>query len=177
MGIGLKSIKNDEKLTVPYFIKPLILLYCYGLGLLYKKENIMSQLEEGIVIATNGDIATVRTSKHGDCENCGACAGDNASTVETYNSVGAVVGQKVAFEIKDENMMKATFIVAVLPLLAAAVGAIGGYMLAGKIGLNSTLVSVIGGILLFALSLVFVKYTDNKAKKIKNLPVIIRIVD
>lgn len=137
----------------------------------------MNQLEEGIVIEINGDIATIQTAKHGDCKNCGACPGENAVILEAYNQIGAVKGQLVAFEIQDENMMKATFIVAVLPLLAASVGAIGGYMLAGKIGINSTLLSVIGGILLFALSLVYVKYSDNKAKKIKNLPIIRRIVN
>ena len=136
----------------------------------------MNQLEEGIVIETNGNLAKVQASRHGDCKNCGACPGDQAMVVEVINEIGARKGQFVAFEVKEENLLKSSLVLFVLPLAAAAAGVALGNLLSAGLGLSGYLPAIIGGLLLFGLSLVYVRHYDRKANAKKDYPVIKKII-
>lgn len=136
----------------------------------------MKQLEEGIVIETNGNLAKVQASRHGDCKNCGACPGDQAMVVEVINDIGARKGQFVAFEVKEENLLKSSLVLFVLPLAAAAAGAALGNLLSAGLGLSGSIPAIIGGLLLFGLSLVYVRHYDRKANAKKDYPVIKKII-
>lgn len=136
----------------------------------------MNQLEEGIVIETNGNLAKVQASRHGDCKNCGACPGDQAMVVEVINEIGARKGQFVAFEVKEENLLKSSLVLFVLPLAAAAAGAALGNLLSAGLGLSGSIPAIIGGLLLFGLSLVYVRHYDRKANAKKDYPVIKKII-
>ena len=136
----------------------------------------MKQLEEGIVIETNGNLAKVQASRHGDCKNCGACPGDQAMVVEVINEIGARKGQFVAFEVKEENLLKSSLVLFVLPLAAAAAGAALGSLLSAGLGLSGSILAIIGGLLLFGLSLVYVRHYDRKANAKKDYPVIKKII-
>ena len=94
----------------------------------------MRREETGIVIETSENKAKVKASRHGDCENCGVCPGDNAMVVAVQNPIDASVGQRVAFEIQEANMLMAAFVVYILPLLALMVGAISGGILGNNLG-------------------------------------------
>ena len=138
----------------------------------------MAEDLEGIVIAIEGTLARVKASRHSDCDNCGACPGDSAMVLDARNPLNAVIGQKVLLEIPETGMLKAAFIVYVMPLLASAVGAIAG----GAAGTNiapdySTAGQIIGGLFLFLCSLYAVfRYDRSSKKKASMLPVIVKII-
>lgn len=137
----------------------------------------MAKEQEGIVIELAGDMARVKTSRHNDCENCGACPGNAAIVVEASNAVGARPGQRVALQVPEVNMLKAAFIVYVLPLLALFMGAAIGHYLAGGLGLPALWLQIGGGGLAFGASLAYIRYVDRRAKSnAKMQPIITRIL-
>jgi sigma-E factor negative regulatory protein RseC len=126
----------------------------------------MSKEEQlGIVVETEGNVAKVRATRHGDCKNCGACPGDDAMQVEARNPIGAKAGQRVAFIIPEVNMLQAAFTVYMLPLVAIALGAVAGWYIAKQTGASAaTMYEIIGGALAFGLSLVYIKLYDRHAR-------------
>ena len=135
------------------------------------KEN------EGVVIEVNGEMAKVKSSRHGDCKNCGACPGDNAAVLDVQNPLGAKPGQRVAFEMKEVNMIKAAFVVYIMPLIAAFLGAVIGTWLGGKMQKSLQPFQIGGGILGFLLSVIYVKIFDKSASgDAKMIPIITRII-
>lgn len=133
--------------------------------------------QQGIVIATNGQMAKVKASRHNDCENCGACPGNSAMVLDMLNPLGAKPGQRVAFEIQQTNMLKAAFVVYVLPLIAMFVGALAGSYLAGHLHYSALPCEVAGGIIAFILAVLYIKYFDSSAKsKDEMRPTIVRIL-
>jgi len=128
--------------------------------------------EEGIVIALNGKIAKVRASRHSECESCGACAGDNATVMDVYNPVDAKVGQRVIIEIPEDNMLKAAFIVFLLPLLTTFMGYLIGVWISQKYGFPALLSEVSASIVAFVLTLLYIKYFDRSMTNTKMMPVI-----
>jgi len=69
----------------------------------------MQQQQEGVVVEVSGRIAKVKTSRHDDCENCGACPGNSAMILDVLNTMGAELGQRVLVKIQEINMLKAVF--------------------------------------------------------------------
>lgn len=137
----------------------------------------MDKQQEGVVLEIIGNLAKVKTSRHNDCENCGACPGNSAMVLEALNTVGAKPGQRVAVEVQEINMLKAAFIVYILPLIAVFVGALLGGIFAQKIGNESIWFQVMGGIIAFVLSVVYIKYFDSAARlNVKMQPIIVRIL-
>ncbi|MDD3307533.1 MAG: SoxR reducing system RseC family protein [Acetobacterium sp.] len=138
----------------------------------------MRREETGIVIEISESKAKVKASRHGDCENCGVCPGDNAMVLEVQNPIGAKVGQRVAFEIQEANMLLAAFVVYILPLLALLAGAISGGVLGNNLGQNVLVCQIGGGIFFFAIAVVYMKRYDRAVKKNDNLlPVITKILN
>lgn len=137
----------------------------------------MNKETEGVVIQTIGDIAKVKANRHGDCKNCGACPGDKAMVVDAINTIGAKPGQRVSFEIKEVNMLKAAFVVYILPLMSIFIGAVIGGFVAKKIAQDSVVCEVIGAVIAFILSIIYIKFFDRAANKDENMkPTITRIL-
>ncbi len=137
----------------------------------------MDEQQEGFVLEVIGDMAKVKTSRHNDCENCGACPGNSAMVLEALNPVGAKPGQRVVIEVQEINMLKAAFIVYILPLIAVFIGAVLGGWLAQKTGHESLWFQITGGLVAFVLSVVYIKYFDSAARLDVNMkPVIVRIL-
>jgi sigma-E factor negative regulatory protein RseC len=136
----------------------------------------MDKQQEGIVIELIGEMAKVKTSRHNDCENCGACPG-NSFVLEVRNSIGAKIGQHVIVEVQEIGMLKAAFIVYVLPLLAIFAGAVGGYYLAEYLYQTALWFEVSGGLIAFIFSVLYIKYFDSSARTdAKMQPVIVKII-
>lgn len=138
----------------------------------------MQTQQEGIVIATQaGGMAQVKTSRHNDCENCGACPGNSAIVLEARNTLGAKPGQRVMVEVQEVNMLKSAFIVYLLPLIAIFAGAMLGGYLAERLVLPALWFQVGGGGLAFVGSVFYIKYFDRSARTDANMqPVITRIL-
>lgn len=139
----------------------------------------MLEEHEGIVIAVTDNIARVKASRHSDCENCGACPGDNALVMDARNSIGAKVGQKVLVKIAETNMLKAAFIVYIMPLLSAAIGAAaGGEVIAYFVASFVIAGQISGGIIAFLAALYLVFRYDRHAKGSTSMqPVVIKILE
>ena len=123
-------------------------------------------------------MAKVKASRHSDCENCGSCPGSNAIVVDALNPLGAQRGQRVEIEVKQVNMLKAAFIVYMLPLIAAVVGVIAGtYLANSQMSPDSMWYQIGGGVVAFGLSLIYIRYFDRNARtNDKMRPVITRIL-
>ncbi|WP_378953112.1 SoxR reducing system RseC family protein [Pelosinus sp. sgz500959] len=138
----------------------------------------MDKQQEGIVLEViGGNLAKVKTSRHNDCENCGACPGNSAMVLEALNDIGAKPGQRVAIEVREINMLKAAFIVYILPLIAVFFGAIAGGAVAERLGNAVLWWQITGGMLALILSVIYIKYFDNAARTdVKMQPIIVRIL-
>ncbi|MCB2296461.1 SoxR reducing system RseC family protein [Clostridium tagluense] len=136
----------------------------------------MVKEEEGIIIEIlEGDMAKVKVGRHGECKNCGACPGDSALIIEAQNLIGAKAGQRVAFEMKETNMLMAAFVVYIVPLIAILLGVIAGQAIAMKFGYSVRGFQIVGGTLTFILSILNIKIFDKFAHNNKKMqPVITR---
>lgn len=137
----------------------------------------MKKEQQGIVIEINNNIARVKVARHSHCENCGACPGSNAMVLEVVNDIGARVGQKVVFEIKEEGMVKAAFVVYVLPLLFTIIGIAIGSLISEFTNIAVFSFQVFGGIIAFIFSIVVIIYYEKVYKSnVNRLPKIIKIL-
>lgn len=137
----------------------------------------MKKVSEGVVIEIGQDFAKIRASKHGDCKSCGLCAGENATIVDAKNPVGAKPGQHVIFEVKERNMLKAAFIVYILPLIAIFIGALLGTWIGNRIGHSERALQIGGGAVLFIISLLYIKIFDKSTSRNDAMkPVIKRVL-
>ena len=131
---------------------------------------------EAVVVDNNNDQAQVRLERHSDCNNCGACGGQNIVLMEAENRIGARSGQHVEIELRNQNILKSAFIVFILPLSAILAGAVAGFWSYRFLHYGETLLEVTGGIIFFLLSVVYIKYIDKKITNQKNRPRIVRIL-
>jgi len=139
----------------------------------------MLEEHEGIVIAVTDHTASVKASRHSDCENCGACPGDNALVMDARNLIGAKVGQKVLVKIAETNMLRAAFIVYIMPLLSAAIGVWVGEKAAAYLNADFLLTGqILGGIIAFASSIYLVWRYDRHARgSVSMQPVVVKILE
>lgn len=133
--------------------------------------------EQGLVIEVIDEEAKIKVGRHNDCKNCGACPGNDSVIIIANNQVGAKPGQRVLFEVKEKSILKAAFIVFILPLVALFIGVMLGGVAGKYIGINIRMLQIMGGIMAFLLSLAVIKVFDKAASKSdKSKPVIVRIL-
>jgi len=127
--------------------------------------------EEGIVTKTNSHTAWVKTTKTSACESCAAkssctvLGGGKEMEVEAINNAGAKVGEKVVISFDSAPLLKATFMLYVLPILFLLVGAFIGDTLAPSFAMDRSICSLLMGLLFFVVSIKFVKSKGNKLAK------------
>ena len=137
----------------------------------------MKKESEGIVIETTEGFAKVKASRHGDCKNCGACPGDNATVVDAKNPIGAKAGEHVIFEIREQNVIKAAFIVYIMPIISIFLGVLVGTWIFDFVGFYEMVFKVAGGLVFFIISLIYIKVFDRAtAKDDASKPVIKKIL-
>lgn len=135
------------------------------------------QTGEGLVIEVSGDIAKIRAGRHNDCKNCGACPGNDAIIISAKNPIGAMEGQRVAFEVKEANAVKGIFIVFILPLILVFFGVMLGWLIGRLIGGYILTFEVIIGAIAFVSALIYIKFFEHSVNKTdKTFPVIVRIL-
>lgn len=137
----------------------------------------MNKQQEGVVISVAGEMARVKTSRHNDCENCGACPGNAAIVLDARNPLGATPGQQVLIEVQEVGMLKSAFIVYMLPLISLFLGAVAGSYAADQAGAGSIWYQVAGALIALAVAIAYIRYYDKSARANKNMqPVITRIL-
>ena len=139
--------------------------------------------EKGVVVEVGDNTAWVKTEKSGACESCcakGAClpiGNGNDMKVETINSVGAAIGDRVVLSFGSSSLFKATFFLYMFPILCLVGGAIAGMILAPILEVDEQGLSAIIGFACFLCSIVIVRIRGNKmAQKDEYKPKIVRIV-
>lgn len=137
----------------------------------------MENIQEGVVVSNEGDFARVNVQTHSSCESCGACD-SSKMIILAFNPLKARPGQMVRFVMTEGNMMRIAFILFILPLLAIFAGAFIGHLLAQTIHFHQTASMVIGGAVLFVLSILNILLYDRKYKlKTGNFAEIIEILN
>ncbi len=133
--------------------------------------------EEGVVISVEGECAQVRMMRHGDCKSCGACPGDDSTVTRIKNTLGAEPGQRVSVEMKNSGMLRAAFIVYILPLIAIALGIVSGILVSGLSGLSSVLCEIGNTLFFLVISILIIKRYDGKISlNTETLPETVRIL-
>ena len=133
--------------------------------------------EQGFVIEVVDDLAKIKVGRHSDCKNCGACPGSDSIIVSANNKIGAKPGQRVLIEVKESNVLRAAFVVFILPLIALFIGVMLGGIIGKYMEFNVFMFQVIGGIIAFLLSIIVIKIFDKaSAANEKSKPVIVRIL-
>lgn len=122
----------------------------------------------GIVVATEGQFAQVKTTRHASCNRCGACGlGVTGSdvVVNANNVIGAKAGDQVILEMRTDHVMKAAFYGYIIPLLFFVIGIVAGHLLTRMINpeAQTAVPAIIGGFGLLCLSYVFLRYYDRAA--------------
>ncbi|MBM7582289.1 sigma-E factor negative regulatory protein RseC [Caldicoprobacter guelmensis] len=109
--------------------------------------------EVGEVVRTKGDMAVVRLKRNSACSRCGACglgAGPDDMFLTLPNTLKAKPGDLVELSLESGQLLKASAITYVIPLIALIVGVVMGYMLGERIGIDRQLAGAILGIVFTA---------------------------
>ncbi len=118
--------------------------------------------EIGIVKSIDGVIAKVVVQKKSACDHCeqNTCeVTDGGVETEAINAARATVGQKVKVVMRPQTYLKGALLFYALPVFALIFGALSGkvYLPAYFPGTDPDLLSALGGLLAFLLSLGLVR--------------------
>lgn len=143
--------------------------------------------QQGYIIEIVDDkTAKLKMQRHSACASCGKCQTLSSESkeilVEVDNSIGAKPGDHVEVNMENMNVLKATALAYVVPLIFLLVGTIVSYFMLDMIissqGIIVELISGIIGIMLMLLSYVILKRNDSKFRDSRKfIPVITKIIE
>lgn len=120
--------------------------------------------QSGLVVAVKGKVAVVevkRVSACGDkCSSCGGSCDTPVNRLEVKNDKNAIVGDLVTLNVSDSVMLKSTFLMYTLPLIALVFGIV----VATLLGVHSDLAVLSTGLILMMMTYYVV------ARRVKNGP-------
>jgi len=119
--------------------------------------------QTGQIVEVIGDKAKVLVRRHDVCSKCGGCgislSGKGENYLEALNTVNAAVGQTVRVATDTGQVLKASFVVYVVPILALLAGLGLGQLLADEP------TGLIVGIVFLLLSYLVVRAYDRKVAR------------
>ena len=123
--------------------------------------------EEGVIEDIRGRKAMIRIQKSSHCASCGSrdsCGvhGNQERIIELTNSLQALTGDRVEISIPEGSLLKLSFLVYFMPILALVIGALLGDSLARFAGSPSSLPPVLGGAVALFISFYGLKKVDQK---------------
>lgn len=124
----------------------------------------------GQIISVDNKVAMIEVKRVSACgEKCGSCSGGCKGTgiyIEADNSIEANPGQFVKVDMETNRVMKAAFVVYVLPLIMLVVGIISGLYIHDSLNLvvSSDIFSFGLGFLLMVMAYSIVKVFDKSYK-------------
>ena len=143
--------------------------------------------QQGYIIEiVDNKTAKLKMQRHSACASCGKCQTLSSESkeilVEVDNSIGAKPGDHVEVNMENMNVLKATALAYVVPLIFLLVGTIVSYFMLDMIistqGIIVELISGIIGIMLMLLSYVILKRNDSKFRDSRKfIPVITKIIE
>ncbi len=137
-------------------------------------------VETGRVTTVADGKAVVEIERGTACAKCHAGSvcelGKSMLLVEVNDPIGVQVDQYVQMSIQTESVLRASFVVYVVPLFALIVGVLLGEYL-GRILAIQNVLEILIGFACLGLSLIFVKVYNNIFKQnIKNQPIITKVI-
>lgn len=140
--------------------------------------------QHGYVVEIVDSItAKIKMQKHSACASCGKCASSTDKkdiVVEVDNTIGAKVGDYVEVNMNSVDVIKAASIVYIVPLIALLGGTIASYSILNfiNISFNKEILSAIIGVVLTALTYLFIKSKDSKLRESRQyIPIITKVID
>lgn len=143
--------------------------------------------QQGYIIEiVDNKTAKLKMQRHSACASCGKCQTLSSESkeilVEVDNSIGAKQGDHVEVNMENMNVLKATALAYLVPLIFLLVGTIVSYFMLDMIistqGIIVELISGIIGIMLMLLSYVILKRNDSKFRDSRKfIPVITKIIE
>ncbi|PAB58610.1 SoxR reducing system RseC family protein [Anaeromicrobium sediminis] len=121
----------------------------------------------GRVVSTNNEFAKIEVMRTSACgEKCSSCGGGCSKTgmyIDVKNTLNAKSSQFIKVEIETKTIMKAGFLVYILPLFMLIIGAVSGYYIHGLFNMTfpSDLFSLLLGVLFLGLSYGIVRIFDR----------------
>lgn len=119
--------------------------------------------EVGEVVRTKGDMAVVRLKRSSACRHCGACglgAGSDDMLLTLPNTLNAKPGDLVELSLGSGQLLKASAITYLIPLIALIVGVIVGYMLGEHMAVDQQLAGAIMGLVFTAAAFGIIRALD-----------------
>lgn len=132
----------------------------------------MTERMECTVVETNNEWAKVRVNIHSDCSSCGLCEGSDTIYYEAENKINAASGQRVILEIEKQSILKAAFLIFVLPMIIIACGSVAGVVLANQIQLPQILTAITIDVALLVPTFILIKKYDSRVQQALQVPVI-----
>ena len=123
-------------------------------------------IEEGVVQEASKRKALVRIQQGSACATCGSrdscdiSSGDNM-TIEVSNELQAKIGDRVQISLPESSLLKLSFLVYLLPVIALVAGACVGAELAKVFDMDSTLTSVVAGCSAMAIVFCILRWLDG----------------
>jgi sigma-E factor negative regulatory protein RseC len=141
--------------------------------------------ERGVVIRLgppDSGMAWVQTQRSSACKSCASRHSCNPGEqgkemeVEAINQAGARVGDEIILNLDTGPLLKATFLLYVVPILCMIVGAVVGHGYALSRGWDPSALSAVLSLVALAISFVFVRLQGNQlSRKNAYKPQIVRI--
>lgn len=124
--------------------------------------------EMGQIVHVEDSIATVKIRRGVSCGSCTACGMSKDQSEISFsiaNDLDAQLGDWVELDLESKSLVKASFIVYLIPLIALILGVAGGYAIAGQCSGDSELYGAIGGILFTVFAFVGIRAMDPMLRK------------
>lgn len=109
-------------------------------------------------------VSFIRPKSCGDCSSCSGC---NIETMDIeLNSIEDInIGDVVELEFKTSNMLKATALLYIMPLIMLVVGIIAGNQLQVKyLGRIEEIISFLSGVVFLVLTFIFINFVDKRTR-------------
>jgi len=139
-------------------------------------------VETGRVLKTAEGKAWIEIARGAACAECQTECGHDSEKgimlVEANDSIGVHVNQHVQITIQNENVLRVSFVVYMIPLFALITGALlGEYLGTTMFGIRNIL-GILGGFGFLGLSLIVVRLYNNHFKQDPdNQPVITKVME
>jgi len=141
--------------------------------------------EEGVVVESHGDRATVRVEVSAACAHCSARAlcrpfGDTANVMTVANTCGASAGQRVAVAIEPVRLVKNSLLLYGVPFLAVVAGAVAGAYI-GRVWMGTGAMdigAIVGAGVCLAMAVIVIYMLDRRAARDgRSLPRIVEVIE
>ena len=141
-------------------------------------------IEYGTIVELKGrQVAVVLCQKQSACKHCpssGACqVGDDGKSmlVESFNQIGAQVGQKVKVVTSTKHFLQSSFVLYILPVIGLLIGAVSGQLIAehAEVGVEPQLLGALIGVAFMAGTFLSIRVGTRALKREIFMPRIIAL--